>query len=560
MADPAVDAALRRVVAAWQRDDPDPATVAELDALLAAGDEAALRAAFAAPLAFGTAGLRGPLGAGPARMNRVVVRRAAAGLCRWLDERGDRGPVVVGRDARHGSAEFAADTAAVVAGTGRGVVLADGPMPTPVIAFAVRHLDAAAGVVVTASHNPPADNGYKVYAAGGAQILPPWDREIADHMAAVARVADLPLADPDDPRISALGPDVVDAYLDGVAGLRVAPSAAPVRVAYTPMHGVGLDVLRRAFDRAGLATPAVVDAQAEPDPDFPTVAFPNPEEPGAMDLLLDAATAEGVDLALANDPDADRLAAAVPTGPDGGWRVLTGDELGLVLADHLLRHTAGDDRLVVTTVVSSSALAKLAAAHGVHFVETLTGFKWLARAAMDRPDLRPVLGYEEALGYSVGDLVRDKDGISAAVVMTEVVGSLAAAGSSVPRRLDELAAEHGVHATAQRSIRFAGIDGPARMAERVDHLRLEPPVVLAGDAVTGVEDLAGGGRLPPTDAVILRGARWRVVVRPSGTEPKLKAYVEVVEPADGVDAVADARRRADERVAALLADLDQLLA
>ncbi|HEX4902921.1 MAG TPA: phospho-sugar mutase, partial [Acidimicrobiales bacterium] len=423
-----MDEDLRAAVVAWQADDPDPDTVAELDALLAAGDDGALHERFGARLEFGTAGLRGAVGAGPNRMNRVVVRRAAAALCRWLDDHGWAGPVVVGRDARHGSAAFAADTAAVIAGAGRPVVLAPGPVPTPVVAFAVRHVGAAAGVVVTASHNPPGDNGYKVYAGDGAQIVPPWDVEIAAHMDAIDRVGALPLAAPDDPLITSLGDDVIDAYVDGAAGLRVADVAVDLRVAYTPLHGVGLDVLRRAFERAGLPSPAVVEAQAAPDPDFPTVAFPNPEEPGAMDRLLELADEAGADVAIANDPDADRLAVAVP-GPRAGldgWRVLTGDELGLLLADHLLRHTSGPDRLLVTTVVSSSALGAMASVHGVGFVETLTGFKWLARAAMARPDLRPLLGYEEALGYSVGSLVRDKDGIGAAVVAVEAVAALAA--------------------------------------------------------------------------------------------------------------------------------------
>jgi phosphomannomutase len=556
-----VDAALRAAVDAWRTDDPDPDAVAELDALVAAGDDAALEAAFAAPLAFGTAGLRGPLGPGPARMNRAVVRRAAAGICRWLDEHGWDGPVVVGRDARHGSADFAHDTAAVLAGAGRDVVLADGPLPTPVLAYAVRHLDAAAGVMVTASHNPPADNGYKVYAGDGAQIVAPWDREIADHMDAVARVSDLALADLDDPRISALDDDVVDAYLDGVADLRATDVAVDLRIAYTPMHGVGLEVLRRAFDRAELPAPVVVEAQADPDPDFPTVAFPNPEEPGAMELVLAAAEEHGADLAIANDPDADRLALAVP-GPRGGttaWRVLTGDEVGLLLADHLLRHSTGADRLVVTTVVSSSALAELADVHGVAFVETLTGFKWLARAAMARPDLRPVLGYEEALGYSVGALVRDKDGIGAAVVAVEAVAALVAERSSVAQRLAELAVELGLHRTRQRSLRYVGLDGGDRMAAAVERFRTDPPDSLAGIDVTELEDLALGQRLPPTDGVVLRGENLRVVVRPSGTEPKLKLYVQVVRPVGAVDDVGAETRAADAAIDGVLTDLDARL-
>jgi phosphomannomutase len=557
-----VDPALVAAASAWRDDDPDPATVAEVERLLEAGDDAALRERFGASLEFGTAGLRGALGAGPNRMNRVVVRRAAAALCRWLDDHGWEGPVVVGRDARHGSADFAADTAAVVAATGRPVVIGAAPVPTPIVAFAVRHLGAAAGVMVTASHNPPADNGYKVYARDGAQIVPPWDVEIAAHMDAIRHVADLPLAAPDDPLISELGDDAVDAYLDGVAGLRVAPAAAPLSVAYTPMHGVGLDLVRQAFARAGMPEPAVVAAQAEPDPDFPTVAFPNPEEPGAMDLLLALADERGADVAIANDPDADRLAIAVP-GPRAGldgWRVLTGDEIGLLLADHLLRHGTGADRLLVTTVVSSSALATLAEHHSVAFEETLTGFKWLARAAMARPDLRPVLGYEEALGYSVGALVRDKDGIGAAVVAVEAVGALVANRSSVAQRLAELAVELGLHRTRQRSLRFAGLDGAARMAAAVDLVRAQPPDAVGGVAVTEVEDLALGERLPPTDGVVLRGEGLRVVVRPSGTEPKLKLYVQVVRPVETVAEVGAQAAAADDTIEAVLADLGARLA
>lgn len=556
-----MDAALRAAVDAWRADDPDPATVAELDALIADGDDAALDAAFAAPLAFGTAGLRGPLGPGPGRMNRAVVRRAAAGICRWLDDHGWDGPVVVARDARHGSSAFAEDTATVVAGTGRAVLLAGGPLPTPVLAFAVRHLGAAAGVMVTASHNPPADNGYKVYARDGAQIVAPWDAEIASHMAAAGPVGDLALAGLDDPLVSPLGDDVVEAYVTGVAGLRRTDQPVDLRIAYTPLHGVGLEVLRRAFDRAALPEPAVVAAQALPDPDFPTVAFPNPEEPGAMDLLLALAEDQGADLAIANDPDADRLALAVPA-PRGGttaWRVLTGDEIGLLLADHLLRHSEGAERLLVTTVVSSSALAALAEARGAAFVETLTGFKWLARAAMDRPEMRPVLGYEEALGYSVGSLVRDKDGIGAAVVAVEAVAGLVVQRSSVVQRLAELAVELGLHRTRQRSLRYDGIDGPRRMAAAVDRIRAAPPSSLAGRTVTEVEDLALGGRLPPTDGIVLRADGLRVVVRPSGTEPKLKLYVQVVRRVASVEDVGAEALAADAVIDAAVGELEQLL-
>ncbi|MGK2929812.1 MAG: phospho-sugar mutase [Acidimicrobiales bacterium] len=551
-----IDPELRAVAGAWRDDDPDPATVAEVDALLDAGDEEALRDRFGTALSFGTAGLRGALGAGPNRMNRLVVRRTAAALARFLDDHDIPGPLVVGRDARHGSLGFAEDTAAVVAGTGREVVLIAGPVPTPLVAFAVGAVGAAAGVMVTASHNPPQDNGYKVYAADGAQIVPPADTEIATWIEAVGRASDLPLAPLDDPRIQGLPESVVDRYLDGIASLRVVPDTIAPLVAYTPMHGVALPLLARAFRRSGLDEPVVVADQAEPDPDFPTVAFPNPEEPGAMDRLLALAAERGADVALANDPDGDRLAVAVPAGTS--WRPLTGDEIGILLADHLLRHGTGADRLVVTTVVSSSMLGALAARHGVTFVETLTGFKWLARAALARPDLRFVLGYEEALGYSIGTLVRDKDGISAAVVFVELVATLQASGSSVLQRLDELATDLGAHVTKQVSSRFEGLDGPDRMGAVVERLRARPPAVLGGIPLTEVEDLALGERLPSTDAVILRGPGLRVIVRPSGTEPKLKSYFEGVEPVTAT--VAEARARADERLAAVVADLAVVLA
>jgi phosphomannomutase len=552
-----IDPALLAAAEAWRDDDPDPATAAEIDSLLRADDEDGLRERFGTSLTFGTAGLRGAPGAGPYRMNRVVVRRTAAALAAWLVEHRVPGPVVVGRDARHGSREFAEDSARVIAGAGREVVLADGLLPTPVLARAVLSLGAAAGVMVTASHNPPSDNGYKVYAGDGAQIVPPADREIAELIAGVRRVSALPLAPLDDPLIRPLPAAVVDDYLAGVAALRVRPEVPGPVVAYTPMHGVGGATLRQAFAAAGLDVPMVVPEQADPDPDFPTVSFPNPEEPGAMDLLLALAAQRSAHVALANDPDADRLAAAVPDGQ--GWRVLSGDEIGVLLADHLLRHGSGADRLVVTTVVSSSMLQSLAAGHGVAFAETLTGFKWLARAAIARPDLRFVLGYEEALGYSIGELVRDKDGISAAVVFAELVAALAVDGSSVPRRLDELAAEHGAHVTVQRSWRFEGIDGPQRMADRVARIREAPPRSLGPIAIAEVEDLALGERLPATDAVVLRGDGLRVVVRPSGTEPKLKCYVEAVAPVVDGDA-ARARTEAGAVVDAVLAELDDLLA
>jgi phosphomannomutase len=466
------------------------------------------------------------------------VRRATAGLGRWLLGGGavpDSGPAVVGFDARHGSAAFAADAAAVLAGLGVGARRFERIVPTPVLAFAVLHERAAAGVMVTASHNPPADNGYKVYAGDGAQIVPPMDTEISRAIDAVGPIASVTL---DEAGVGHLGDEVITSYIDAVVGSPLAPRVgggagdAGIRIAYTPMHGVGGDVAVRVLEVAGFAPPAVVPDQAEPDPDFPTVSFPNPEEPGAMDLLLALARETGADVAIANDPDADRLAVAVPS-PDapGGWRPLTGDEIGTLLGDWLLASTSGPDRLVATTIVSSSLLGKLAAEHGVVYEETLTGFKWLARAALARPDLRPVYAYEEALGSCVGDVVRDKDGISAALAFAGLVAAEKAAGRSVLDRLADVARRHGRHLTRQVSIRYEGGDALSRAQAVVDRLAASPPTEIGGVAVTEVEDLRPGGigGLPPSDVVRLRLDGGRVIVRPSGTEPKLKAYIETVD-------------------------------
>ncbi len=530
---------------AWLAEDPDPGTRTELASLLESGDMHALAERFSRRLEFGTAGLRGALGAGPNRMNRALVRRTTAGLAAYLRATGATGPVVVGYDARHQSDVFAADTAAVLSGAGFAALVLPRPLPTPVLAFAVRHLGAAAGVMVTASHNPPEDNGYKVYLGDGAQIVPPADAEISAAIDAVGPLAGVPLAE----TWQRLGEEVLAAYLDAVAALSLVPDR-DVRVAYTPLHGVGRNVVLAAFARAGFPPPEVVVEQAEPDPDFPTVAFPNPEEPGAADLLLATAARTGADLAIANDPDADRLAVAV------GGRLLTGDELGALLADHVLRHTTGADRLVVTTIVSSSLLQDLARAHGVAYAETLTGFKWIVRAAEARPGFRLVFGYEEALGYVVGDVVRDKDGISAALAVAELAAAEKATGRTLLDRLDELEAEHGVHATEQVSIRVTDL---AAIALVMADLRGRPPRALGGSAVTGMADLLTGGRLPASDVLVYSlDFGGRVIVRPSGTEPKLKAYLEVVERVVGGD-LAPARARAAERLAALRDDVRRRL-
>ncbi|GIE99127.1 phospho-sugar mutase [Paractinoplanes rishiriensis] len=518
---------------AWLADDPDPASRAELRALLDGlpGTAGELRDRFAGPLTFGTAGLRGRLRAGPNGMNLAVVTRAAAGLVGWLAEQGGTGPLVIGYDARHGSRAFAEQTARVTTGAGREALVLPGVLPTPVLAYAVRALDAVAGVMVTASHNPPQDNGYKVYlgrqlggpAGDGAQIVPPADTGIEAAIRAVGTLAEVPLGDPG----TVLDPKVADDYVDRAAGV-IGDGPRDLRIAYTPLHGVGGQVLAAAFERAGFGAPAVVVDQAEPDPAFPTVSFPNPEEPGALDRLVALATETGADLAIANDPDADRCAIMFPA-PAGDWRPATGDELGVLLADHLMRR--GRPGVFTTTIVSSSLLGVMCAAREVPYAETLTGFKWIVRGAADL-----AFGYEEALGYCVApDLVRDKDGITAALLIAELAAALKAEGRSLGDRLDEIYAEFGVFRTSQLSVR---VDDLAEITRAMHRVRDNPPDRLLGDEVTAVQD-----RLPEADVLTLRTGRARVVIRPSGTEPKLKAYLEVVEPVRDGD-VAAARLRA----------------
>jgi phosphomannomutase len=541
-----------RLIAAargWRDDDPDPATRAEVDALIAAEALDQLADRFGSRLQFGTAGLRGAVGAGPNRMNRAMVRRTTAGLAAWLSANGsDGGTVVVGRDARHGSAEFAADTAAVLSAAGFAVRVLSKVLPTPVLAFAVRHVGAVAGVMITASHNPPADNGYKLYLGDGAQIVPPIDEEISAAIDAVGPVQQIPLSDDG---IDVVGDDLLDSYLDAAVGLLDPGSSRDVRIVHTAMHGVGTETVLAALERAGFPAPALVAQQAQPDPDFPTVAFPNPEEPGALDLALDQAAAVGADVVLANDPDADRLAVAVPDRTAGSWRALTGDEVGSLLADHLLRRggwTANDT--LVTTVVSSRMLEAQAAEAGVAYAEALTGFKWVVRAPA--PGARFLFGYEEALGYSVDDVVRDKDGITAALVAAELVAMLRSDGLTLLDRLDELAHRFGAHVTRQRSIRIEGPDWLQRVTAAMAALRSSPPGAIAGRAVKTVEDLLEGRRLPPADVLTFGLDGARLVVRPSGTEPKLKLYAEAVVPVDADSDPAVARAAAD-------ATLDEVL-
>ena len=518
---------LRARVEAWIAADPDPEARAELRALLDRGAWDELAERFAHGLSFGTAGLRGRLGAGPSRINVATVRTASAGLASYLldavEGARDAG-VVVGHDARHGSERFAAEAAAVFSGAGLRTYRLPPHAPTPLLAFAVRRLGCAAGVMVTASHNPPQDNGYKVYLGDGAQIAPPADEHIAAAIERVGAPVELPLGDGGEPA------DVAEDYLAAILAALPAAGARDVRIAYTPLHGVGLRLCLEALGRAGFPAPHVVAAQAEPDPDFPTVARPNPEEPGTLDLALAAAAAHDADVLLANDPDADRLAVAIP-GPQG-WRRLHGDEIGALLADFLLEHCEDPRRaLLVTTVASSTLLARMAEAAGARYAATLTGFKWMMRAVAQAPGRRLLLAYEEALGYAVSDVVRDKDGISAALVMAQLAATEKRAGRTLQDRLEAIAARYGAHATDQLTLELEGAGGQERMRAISDRLRREPPASLLGRPLDAVEDLAAaerGAGLPRADVLILRAPGVRVVVRPSGTEPKLKCYLEVV--------------------------------
>lgn len=562
----------------WAVHDPEPDDRAHIRAAIAAaqgGDEAAaaeLAAAFSGPLTFGTAGLRGPIGPGESRMNRAVVIRTTAGLVAYLGwAAGERPHVVVGCDARHGSAAFARDVAAVAAAAGCRVSMLPARLPTPVLAFAVRHLDADAGVMITASHNPPADNGYKVYlggraasgAARGVQIVPPADAQIADAIRR-ADAADEVL------RVSRgwddLGDEIVEAYLRRVPAIGVGDAAAAahgagesdvarrsLKIVLTPMHGVGGTTAVRALAAAGFDDVTLVAAQANPDPDFPTVAFPNPEEPGSLDLAIDTAREVRADIVFALDPDADRCSVAVPDRT-GQWRRLTGDELGALLGDHVasqpgLPHGAA----LANSVVSGRLLKRIADAHGLRHATTLTGFKWIARVE------GLVFGYEEAIGYCCDpEGVRDKDGIGAAVVAARLASDLLARGRSLDDALDELAREHGLHATAPATFRFEDL---SLIAAGMERLRATPPTELAGSPVVESRDLKDGLPeidLPPTDGLLFRtAADDRVIVRPSGTEPKLKGYLEVVLPCGDDGSVPHAAAAA--RLAELRRDLTATL-
>ncbi|MGO8964983.1 phospho-sugar mutase [Mycobacterium sp.] len=503
----------------WIAHDPDAVTAAELDRC----DQAELAARFARPLTFGTAGLRGPVRGGPDAMNLAVVLRATWAVATVLTGRGLAGAtVLVGRDARHGSAAFSTATAEVLAAEGFSVVLLPHPIPTPVLAFAVRYTGAAAGIQITASHNPPTDNGYKVYLAGGIQIVSPTDHEIETAIAG-APFADEIARKPVEPA----GSGLVELYIERAA--RVRRSSGPVRVALTPLHGVGGAVALKTLRRAGFDDVHTVTSQFSPDPDFPTVRFPNPEEPGATDALLELAVESDAEIAIALDPDADRCAVGIPTPT--GWRMLSGDETGWLLGDFLLSRTEPGKRatsVVASTVVSSRMLSAIAAHWGARHVETLTGFKWLARADADLPDSTLIYAYEEAIGHCVDPAaVRDKDGISAAVLACDLVATLKRSHRSMLDALDDLARRFGVHVGAAVSQPVSDADEAAALMRR---LRESPPTRLAG-FVSATTDLLQSSGVNRTNALIFTGGdadtSARVVARPSGTEPKVKFYIEV---------------------------------
>ena len=515
-----MDAELRKEVEEWIADDPDASTAAQLQSWLDAGDEAELKKHFNGFLQFGTAGLRGPIGPGPSCMNRAVVGRAAAGIAAYMKERGMT-KVVVGRDARYGSEDFTRETAEIMSGAGMQVFVLPRPLPTPVLAYATHALKCDVGIMITASHNPPQDNGYKVYIGptadgihyAASQIINPTDGFIAKEIDAITSLKSQPRGS----QWTTLDDAIVDEYIDRTA--KLAPRPGDIKIVYTAMHGVGTETVARVFNKAGFANLILVDEQCTPDPDFPTVAFPNPEEPGAIDLALKKARDFDADLVIANDPDADRCAAAI-NDPKLGWRMLRGDELGVILGEWIARSkprgTFGN------SIVSSSALRKISAHYGIDFKEVLTGFKWLAKIE----DL--AFGYEEAIGYAVdSETVNDKDGVSAAIFLAQVAMDLKRDGLTLSNLLDQVWERHGFHGTEQISIRVSDMSAITKL---LAGLRQNPPKEIAGRAVESIDDLAAPkDGLPPTDGLrIWLSGGVRIIVRPSGTEAKMKCYIEVI--------------------------------
>ena len=517
-----IDSALLQEVNKWISEDPDPKTRAQQQELLNSKNEKELRSCFSGFLEFGTAGLRGPIGPGPSRMNRAVVTKTAAGIANYMKKHG-MNSVVIGRDARYGSEDFTRDTAEIMMGAGFKVYVLPRPLPTPVLAFNTRALKCDVGIMVTASHNPPQDNGYKVYLGGnvdgvfydGSQIISPADKQISEEIAQVAPLPTLPRSS----GWQVLDESNVNSYITGTAKLATRPGK--LKVVYTAMHGVGTETINKVFAAAGFPAPILVAAQAQPDPDFPTVAFPNPEEPGAIDLALQTAQEVSADLVIANDPDADRCAAAIKD-PELGWRMLRGDEVGALLGEYIARNNPPARSVMANSIVSSSILRKIADYHKVDFKETLTGFKWLSKL----PNL--CFGYEEALGYAVDTKsVNDKDGISAALVLVQMATDLAAQGKSISDLLDEIWSRHGFHATKQISVRTTSIQ---QIDEILSKFRLQTPNEICGYQLQQFDDLEKPkDNLPPTNGVRLFFEDGiRIIIRPSGTEPKMKCYIEVV--------------------------------
>lgn len=560
----------------WIRADPDPDTRAELQALVDAGDENALIELMAGSISFGTAGLRAAVGPGPLRMNRAVVRRTTAGVARYVQEKG-RGkpprPVVVAADARLSSPAFMKETVGVLAAHGLPVRFFTRPAATPLAAYVARRLEASACIIITASHNPKADNGYKLYADNAVQIVPPVDVEVAAEIARSApanqeRMLEGAL-EGGSPLVEAVDDALIDAYFADVQSLR--PPGSPcrdLRIAYTPLHGIGYEPVRRALSEAGFDELHVVASQREPDGNFPTVRFPNPEEPGALDAVTALAAEVDADIVIANDPDVDRLAASLKS-PAGQWVALSGNQIGVLLADHCLESAPREPRrLVAQSIVSSPMLRSIADAHGAEFVQTLTGFKWIWTAALDRMatgEANYVFGYEEALGYSAGHLVRDKDGVSAAVLLCELAAAEKSRGSTLRKRLETLYRRHGLWVSTQASAVRRGIRGAKDIARAMEKLGTHPPSQILGEPVTGLRDFRRGGQNRPrwlenTSLVELSlGEAGRILVRPSGTEPKLKCYVDLrseLQPQEDVwQAESDVLLRAERLAQAMLNDL-----
>ena len=540
----------------WLINDPDQTTKVETEKLISDGDIQLIQR-FTNCLVFGTAGMRGVRGAGPMRMNRVMVRVVATAIAQELlsdNERDEPPLVVVGYDARHKSQIFAQDTVRVLAAHGVRSSIFPRPAPTPVLAYTSLSKKAKAGIMVTASHNPAEDSGYKVYWEDGAQIVSPIDLKIAQRIDFKNPPSEEALADYEDANILKDDNGSIQKYVDFASSSVSPESKREIKQIYTPLHGVGKEVFVDVFQKAGFENPTVVKSQAEPDPDFPTVSFPNPEEEGALDLAIELAVEKNADLVLANDPDADRLAVVVHHKDN--WCRLNGNEIGVLLAEHILSKGQGEDRLVVTTVVSSRLLSKIADFHKVKYAETLTGFKWIVRPGLEDKNSRFVFGYEEALGFALGDSVRDKDGITSALAFAELAAELKAEDKTVMDLLDELWNRHGVHKTALFTKR---LDAETDIsADFMSPWRTSPPERIGEFVVIeSIDLLTPESGLPATDALVYNILNGRIVIRPSGTEPMVKAYVEVTESVINGD-IRSAERSADHKIEDLLHGVSNL--